>query len=155
MRRRLEAQGFVGLDDSALADVGPWLRLAPALCAAWAAAGTALGSPVGLWALVPLAALGALRQGHPFDALYNHGVRYLLGTRRLPPYGVPRRLACAVAAAWLSLTGAAFFVGASGVGYALGSVLVLMALLTALTNFCIPSWVYGRLLGKPAACPWS
>jgi hypothetical protein len=153
-RGRIEAQGFVGLDDATLAAVGPWLRLAPGLCAAWAAVGTMLGAPLVIWALVPFAALGALRQGHPFDALYNHGVRYLLGTQRLPPYRAPRRFACAVATVWLSLTGAAFFAGASGLGYALGAAFVLAALVPTLTDFCIPSFVYGLLVRRPRACPW-
>jgi hypothetical protein len=30
IRRRLETQGFVGLDDAALAEVESWLRLSPA-----------------------------------------------------------------------------------------------------------------------------
>jgi hypothetical protein len=154
-RGRLEAQGFVGLDDGALAEVGPWLRLAPALCATWAAVGTALASPLVVWALVPFAALGALRQGHPFDALYNHVFRHLLGTRRLPPYSAPRRFACGVGAVWLGLTGGAFFAGVSVVGYALGAAFVLTALLTTLTDFCIPSLVYGLLVRRQGACPWS
>ena len=154
-RGRLEAQGFTGLDDGTLAELGPWLRLASGLCAAWAAVGTALGSPLVLWALVPFAALGALRQGHPFDALYNHGLRHLLGTRRLPPYGAPRRFACAVATVWLGLTGSAFFAGASVVGYTLGVAFVLAALVPTLTDFCIPSFIYGLLVRRQGTCPWS
>jgi hypothetical protein len=153
-RRRLEAQGFLGLDDATLAEVGPWLRLAPALCAAWAALGTALGSPGVLWALMPFAALGALRRGHPFDAIYNHGLRHVLGTRRLPPYHAPRRFACMVATLWLGATGWAFYAGASLLGYALGAALVLAALVPTLSDFCIPSFVFGLLFGKPATCVW-
>ena len=154
-RGRLEAQGFVGLDDGTLAEVGRWLRLAPALCAGWAAVGTALASPLVLWALMPLAALGALGHGHPFDALYNHGIRHLLGTRRLPPYRAPRRFACAVATVWLGLAGGAFLLAASVVGYLLGVAFTLAALVPTLTDFCIPSYVYGLLVGRPGACPWS
>ena len=36
-RARLEMQGFVGLGDGRLAEIGPWLRLTPALNATWAA----------------------------------------------------------------------------------------------------------------------
>jgi hypothetical protein len=151
-RRRLEAQGFVGLDDAALAEVGPWLRLAPALCSAWAAVGTALGSPGVIWALMPFAALGTVVRGHPFDVIYNHGIRHLLGTRRLPPYNAPRRFACAVATVWLGATGWAFYAGATLLGYVLGAALAVAALVPTLTNFCIPSFFYGLLFRKPAAC---
>jgi hypothetical protein len=143
----------VGFDDAMLAELRPWLRLASGLCAAWALVGTALASPLVLWALVPLAALGALRQGHPFDALYNHGIRHLLGTRRLPPNRAPRRSACAMATVWLGLTGGAFFAGASVVGYVLGVAFVLAALVPTLTDFCIPSFVYGLLVRRQGACP--
>ena len=34
-RKRIEAQGYLGLSDAALAEVGPWLRLAPAICMVW------------------------------------------------------------------------------------------------------------------------
>jgi hypothetical protein len=113
MRARLEMQGFVGLNDRRLAESRPWLRLAPAICATWATLGTIVASPVLLWALVPFAALGALRRSHPFDALYNYGLRHLLGTRRLPAYGPPRRVACGVATVWLAATAAAFGSGAA------------------------------------------
>src|SRR5215207_32071 len=154
-RARIEAQGFVGFDDAKLAEFGPWLRLAPALCAAWTLVGTVLASPAVIWALLPLAALGALRRGHPFDALYNYGIRHLTGTRRLPPYQAPRRFACGVAAVWLAVTGWAFLVGATLVGYTLGAALVLAALVPTLTDFCIPSFIYGKLFGRPSACPFS
>ena len=151
-RARLEMQGFVGLDDERLAEIGPWLRLAPGLCAAWAAVGTAWSSPALLWALVPFAALGAIRRGHPFDALYNHVLRHLLGTRRLPPYGAPRRFACGVATVWLAATAAAFGGGATVPGYALGAAFVAAALVPATIDFCIPTFFFGLLFGWPAAC---
>jgi hypothetical protein len=58
-RRRLEIQGFVDVEERTLAETAPWLRLALALCTVMAAAGTALGSPMVLWSLVPIAALAA------------------------------------------------------------------------------------------------
>jgi hypothetical protein len=151
-RRRLEAQGFVDLDDATLAETGPWLRLAPAICAAWTGAGTARRSSAVIWALMPFAALGAMRRGHPFDAIYNHGIRHLLGTQRLPPYNPPRRFACGVATVWLAATGWAFHAGATKVGYGLGTALVLAALVPTTTDFCIPSFFYGLLFGKPGRC---
>ena len=40
-KARIEAQGFVGLDDGPLAQIDYWLRLSPAICMLWAAVGTA------------------------------------------------------------------------------------------------------------------
>jgi hypothetical protein len=145
-------QGFVDLDDEALGQVGPWLRLAPAICAVWTAVGTVLASPAVLWSLVPFAVLGAATRGHPFDAIYNHGIRRLLRTPALPPYRAPRRFACAVATVWLTITGLAFAVGWWTVGSVLGAGLVVAALVPTTTDFCIPSFVYGLLFGRPMSC---
>ncbi len=81
-RRRLEIQGFCDIDDQTLAATAPWLRLAFALCAVLAAAGTILASPVFLYALVPVAVLAAVFPVHPFDLIYNYGLRYFTGDRQ-------------------------------------------------------------------------
>ncbi len=151
MRCRLEAQGFRGLDDEALAEIGPWLRWSPALCAVFMATGTVLASAAVLWALAAVALLGALLPAHPFDLLYNHAVRHLTGTRPLPRHGAQRRFACGVAAAWLTGSGLAFHQGATVLGYALGGTLTAVATIVGVTHFCIPSLVYNKLFGRRAA----
>jgi hypothetical protein len=152
LRRRLEAQGFRDLDDAALAEIGPWLRWSPALCAAFMAGATILAAPLALWALAATALLGAVFPAHPFDVLYNGAVRHLTGTRPLPHHGPQRRFACGMAAAWLTGTGLAFHLGATTLGYALGGALTAVAALVAVTNFCVPSLVYKTLFGRrPAA----
>lgn len=103
-RRRLEIQGFDGIEERTLAETAPWLRLAFALCTVLAAVGTLLASPVFLWGLVPIAALAAAFPVHPFDLLYNHGLRHLTGTGPLPKRGAPNRFACGLGAAWLVVT---------------------------------------------------
>lgn len=153
-RRLAEMQGFTGLDDRTLREIDPWLRLAPALCMTWVAVGTALGSAAILAALVPFAVAGVFGTRHPFDALYEHGIRRRLGTASIPRYGAPRRFACAVASAWLLSTSAAFYLGAMALGYVLGASLVMAAAVPTLTGFCIPSWVYGKI-ARPRLHPKS
>ncbi len=36
-RLRIEAQGFLGLEDKTLSQINYWLRLSPAICMVWAA----------------------------------------------------------------------------------------------------------------------
>jgi hypothetical protein len=152
VRRRIEAQGFQGLDDAALAEIGPWLRWSPALCAVFMAIGTILASPPVLWALAAIALLGAVLPAHPFDLFYNHVVRHLTGTRPLPHHGPQRRFACGMAAAWLTGTGLAFHQGAAPLGYVLGGTLTIVAAIVGTTQFCIPSLVYNTLFRRrPAA----
>ena len=75
LRKRIEMQGFTGLSDAEVRQINYPLRLAPAICMVWTALGVVLGSPLVLAALVPFALAGALFEGHPFDALYNYGLR--------------------------------------------------------------------------------
>ena len=153
VRCRLAAQGFRNLDDETLAEIGPWMRWAPAICALVMAAGTLLASPPLLWGLAGIALLGALFHRHPFDLVYNHGVRYLTGTRPLPPHGPQRRFACGVATVWLAGTGLAFHEGAMTLGYVLGGAITAVAALVGVTHFCIPSLVYNTLFrqAEPSA----
>ena len=151
-KNRIEAQGFVGFDDQTLTRINYWLRLSPAICMVWTAVGTALASPSILWAVVPFALLGAVFPGHPFDILYTYGFRYLVRGPRLPRYPLPRRFACLVATIMLVISALGFQTGNLVLGYTVGWFLVAAALVNVTTGFCIPSFLYGLLFGKPSAC---
>jgi hypothetical protein len=122
-RKIIEAEGFVSpWDDDAVVQIAYGLRLAPAICLTWTAIGIALASPIILWALVPFAALGALLPGHPFDVIYNYGLRHLLGAPPLPryPFG----------------TGWGFQAGLPVVSYTIGALLAAASTLYITTGFC-------------------
>jgi hypothetical protein len=145
---RIQAQGFCGLDDKTCEQINYPLRLSPAICMVWAAVGTALASPTILWALAPFAALGAILPGHPFDVLYNYGLRHLLGTLPLPRYGARRRFACAEATIMIVAAAWGFQAGMPMVGYIVGWSLVASAFVDVSTGFCIPSFLARMLFGK-------
>lgn len=148
-RKRIEAQGYLGLSDAGLAEVGPWLRLAPAICMVWSAIATFYQSELALMILVPFAALGALLPGHPFEAIYNYGIRHVIGTQKLPPAQAPRRFACGVATIYLLVTIIAFHKGFPLIGQFFGFSLAAAAAVPSFTDFCIPSFAYGLIFGKP------
>ena len=148
-RRRLDIQGFERVDDVALAPVAPWLRLAFGLCAAMAGVGTAIASPLTLLLLVPIAALAALLPVHPFDLIYNYGIRFMTGTSPLPRRGAPSRFACGLGAVWLVATAWVFHTGHPRLGYVLGGLLTGVAALVSTTDVCIPSLVYRSIFGFP------
>ncbi len=148
-RRRLDIQGFERVDDATLAPVAPWLRLAFGLCTVMAGVGTAMASPLTLLLLVPFAALAALLPVHPFDLIYNYGIRFVTRTSPLPRRGAPSRFACGLGAVWLVATAWVFHTGHPTLGYVLGGLLTSVAALVSTTDVCIPSLIYRSLFGFP------
>jgi hypothetical protein len=148
IRERIQAQGFCGLDDATYTQINYPLRLSPAICMIWAAVGTALASPTVLWALAPLALLGAILPGHPFDVLYNYGLRHLSGAPALPPYGGRRRFGCTSATTMLIAAGWSFHSGHLVAGYIFGGTLVTAAFLNVATGLCIPALIARIFFGE-------
>jgi hypothetical protein len=148
VRENIQAQGFCGLDDKTYAQINYPLRLSPAICMLWAAVGTALASPTILWALVPFAALGAILRGHPFDVLYNYGLRHLTGTPALPRYGARRRLACAFATTLIVIAAWGFQAGMPTAGQIAGWALVVGTFVNVSTGLCGPALIARMFFGK-------
>ena len=149
-RRRLDIQGFDPIDDATLAPVAPWLRLAFGLCVTLAAAGLLLRAPVLLWTLAAIAALAALFPVHPFDLVYNLGIRHLTGTSPLPRRGAPSRFACGLGSVWMVATILLLDAGHPVLGQLVGWTLVGVGTLVSTTDICIPSLIYRSVFGFPA-----
>jgi len=143
----VELQGFTGISDHDLKNVDLGLRVAPVFCMLLAGIATALASPTLLLGLIPLAALGAILSGSPFDVFYNHGLRYVLKGPRLPVYPAPRRFACGLAAVWLIATAGLMIAGYATAGQVMGWLLVATAAVPVVTGFCVPSFTYRIVTG--------
>jgi len=146
---RLDIQGLDSVSEDHLAEVGSWLRMAFGLCATLAILGTALASLPVLSTLAGIAFLAALFPVHPFDLIYNLGIRHLRGTRPLPRRGAPTRFACGMGAAWILVVIWAFSAGWTTAGYLLGGVLCLSAVMVATTDICVPSMIFRAFFGPP------
>ena len=149
MKRRLEIQGFTETDPGVLEETAPWLGFSYGLCAVLAAVGVILASPVILLGLTFFSGWGAASPVHPFDYIYNYGIRHATGTGPFPKRGVPGRFACGLGTVWLVVTAWSFYAGMMHTGYILGALLVVVALLVSTTHFCIPSLTYRSIFGFP------
>ena len=149
-RRRLDIQGFDPIDDATLVPVARWLRLAFGLCITLAAAGLLLRAPALLWALAAIASLAALFPVHPFDLVYNFGIRHLTGTAPLPRRGPPSRFACGLGSVWMVATILLLEAGHQVLGQLVGWTLVGVGTLVSTTVICIPSLIYRSVFGFPA-----
>jgi hypothetical protein len=134
----LEVQGYCLSGEEARA-LRWGLRFSTALCLALVVTGLALQSAVLILAVVPIGAAAGWTRRHPFDLIWNRGVRHLSGAPELPPNPRPRRHAFKLGAAWLLAIGVLFAVGQPTAALALGAVLVGVCGLVTVTSFCIPS----------------
>jgi hypothetical protein len=148
-RRLLDIQGFDAVDTHELARVAPWLRLTFGLCGLLGGMGTLLASPTILLVLALIAVLVAASPMHPFDLVYNHGIRHFTGTGPLPRRGLPTRFGCGMGAVLVLVTAWAFSAGHLVVGYALGGALTFVVLLVSTTDICVPSLIYRWIFGWP------
>jgi hypothetical protein len=105
--------------------------------------GLALQSAVLLLALVPIGAVAGWTRRHPFDLIWNYGLRDLSGAPELPPNPTPRRHAFKLGTIWLLAIGLLFALGQPTAALILGAILLPVCGLVTLTNFCIPSTLLG------------
>ncbi len=146
----LELRGIACSIDPGFAKLVPWMRTTFILCGSLVGIGTAFAYTPLLWVMVPIAAAGAVFTVHPFDLIYNYGLRYVTGTRPLPPNGVPTRFSCGVAAVWIVATALSFQLGVAPLGYVLGGSLTAVGALVSITHFCIPSFMFQFFFGDRA-----
>jgi hypothetical protein len=138
----VELQGFANQQDHHLRAIDLGLRVGPVCCMLLAGIATAVASPTMMLVLAPLAFLGAVLTGSPFDVFYNHGLRHLLSGPRLPVYQAPRRFACGLASAWLLATAGLMLAGYALAGQVMGWLLVLTAAVPVIFGFCVPSFIF-------------
>jgi len=94
-------------------------------------------------ALVPIGSVAGWTGRHPFDLIWDHGLRHLSGAPELPPNPTPRRHAFKLATFWLLAVGLLFAFGYATVALVLGAILVSVCGLLTVTNFCLPSALLG------------
>jgi Domain of unknown function (DUF4395) len=149
--RNLAVQGYclTGRESRSLR----WaLRLPTALCFSLVAVGLVAQSAVVILALVPIGAAAGWTRRHPFDLLWNHGLRHITGGPELPPNPAPRRHGFKIGTVWLLTVGVLLAVGQPGPALVLGALLLAACGVLTATNFCIPSTLLGicwRRRGTP------
>jgi hypothetical protein len=149
--QNLAVQGYsMGAEESHALRWG--LRVPTALCLGLVVTGLVLQSAVLILALVPVGALAGWTSRHPFDLIWNHGLRRLSGASELPPNPTPRRHAFKLATIWLLAIGMLFAFGQPIPALILGGILLSVCGLLTVTNYCIPSTLLGiwwRRRGSP------
>ncbi len=139
---RLETQGFTGFTAKEISDHQYGIRFAYWLCATFVTLGLIFKS-IPLLSIALVAAFGAvIHSRHPFDYIYNYGVRHLFKKPKTPKRAIQGKIACGLAT--LTIIGIILFFNAENMigGYILGGMLLSSAFLVSTTDICIPSIAY-------------
>ena len=144
MRANLTTQGYC-LSDAERRQLAGGLRFSTGLCLSLVVVALALQSPVMVFALSGIGVVASFAARHPFDHLWNHVVRHLLGGPALPPNPRRRRDAFKIATVWLLIVGTLFAAGAATAALVLGGMLVAACTLVTATNLCLPSETFAWL----------
>jgi hypothetical protein len=138
MRANLTTQGYC-LTDTERRELALGLRFSTGLCLALVITALVIESAPMVFALSGIGLVAGVTARHPFDYLWNHGVRHLLRRSGLPPNPVRRRHAFKIATVWLLAVGALLAAGATTIALALGGLLVAACATVTVTNLCLPS----------------
>ena len=115
------------------------LRFPTALCLGLVVIGLTLQSAVLILALVPVGAVAGWTSRHPFDLIWDRGLRHRSGAPELPPNPTPRCHVFKLATSWLLAIGLLFAFGQPTAALILGGILVSVCGVLTVTNFCLPS----------------
>lgn len=138
MRENLTTHGYC-LSDAERRELALGLRFSTGLCLTLVVPALVLASPTMVFALSAIGTVAGFGARHPFDHVWNHGVRHLVGGPELPPNPPRRRDAFKVGTTWLLVVGALLAAGAASVAVVLGGLLVAACGTVTATNLCLPS----------------
>jgi len=142
----LEEQGLSNLTHEELSKHRLGLRFAYILCGSLVAIGLTMKSQPLLLIANGVALLGMLPPYHPFDYLFNYGIRFLVGRPKLPPRANQGRFACAMATVMLLAINYFLYQGYITAYYITGIALLASAIQVCFFDFCVPSKIYNVLL---------
>ena len=147
MRSNLTTQGYC-LSDGERRELWLGVRFSTGLCLTLVVVALALESSVMVFVLAGIGVIAGFSAHHPFDHLWNHGARHLVGGPPLPPNPTRRRHAFKIATAWLVVVGGVLAAGATIVALALGGLLD-RGLRDGHRHESLPAVRGARLVGAP------
>ena len=147
-KRRLIVQGYNCYSDKELNDYKYGIRFAYYLCDSLMILGLLLTNLWILATIMTIAFFGALLPHHPFDYLYNYGIRHMINKPPIPPRTNQVKFACGIATVWLFGIILLFHFGLNIWGYIAGAIIASVATLVATTDICIPSMIYNALFNR-------
>lgn len=98
-----------------------------------------------------IAFLGIVLPKHPFDYLYNHTFSAWMNKPKVPARSAQLKFACAIASTWIASVIYLMVSGNTTAGTLLTINLILVAMLPATIDYCVPSAIYNALFQSKKA----
>jgi len=117
-------------------------------CAAASLLGLWLGSGWFFIVLGLLTLTGGVTARSVYDRLYNATLRHVFRTAPVPNHGAPRRFGCAIGGLMYIASGMGFLLGNLWLAFIPAVLMVVLATIAGLTQWCFASALYGWLFGQ-------
>lgn len=152
VKKNLNMQGFVELDDETKACYASPLRFTPGVGSSLIVIGLALQSPIWLGSMALVALSGALLpKGMLIDLVYNFGVRHIFHGPPLPSTPMPRQFSYLLSTVLLVGSALSFYYGLWVLGFIFGGIVVMGGAILTTTLWCTGSWFYWEIFCRARA----
>lgn len=152
-RKHLSMQGYTGYSDEELTELKPGIRFAYIGCAKLVSSALFLQQPVFFLLAAAAGGLTLFLPYHPFDYIYNYGVRFFLRKPAVPPRPLASKLACFLVFVWLMGVYYLYTHGDQLLANLLATVLLVQAIIVGMMDVCMPSVLLHRLFKKNKTTP--
>ncbi len=148
---RLRAQGFTRETKNELSGMAFGIRFAYRSCIALLTVAVLTQSIVLFSVMFVIAFLGIVLPKHPFDYLYNHTLSTWMNRPKVPARSAQLKFACAIATAWIATVIYLMASRYTTPRILLTVNLILVAMLPATIDYCVPSAIFNALFRRKKA----
>ena len=146
--KRIKSQGYSDLNSYEISCIAFGNRFAYILCTIILTYGiVTMNLPVLIGMLI-VAVSSILLPYHPFDYIYNYGLRIILNKPKLPKRSIQLKFACTVATVFITGIIFLFYTGSIVSGYVVGALLLTSAFLVSILDICLPSIIFNECSGS-------
>jgi len=145
-------QGYSDSDIRNYKNIDIVIRWTPLTCSLLGAAGVLLRSPAYLLILGLLTTIGALTSRSFYDYLYRYSFGLLFSSLKIPKHGPARRFGCAIGSLLYVLSASGFYFHNNYLAYIPAVVIITLAFIAAVTQWCFASTLYNIIFKKDKNC---
>ena len=146
------SQGYTADDIKKYNKINLLIRWTPFVCALAGIIGMLAKSSIYFFILGCFTFIGAFSKTSFFDYIYKFSIQFFLKENIIPPHGNARRFGCGIGAIMYLLSGFGFYIHNYYLAFIPGILIVVLAIIAALTQWCFASTLYNFLFKKKEKC---